>query len=70
MTQRQSTPTGEEDEGTPVVGCFKERGNAKLDAIDEEPMEGLTQGSAEWTNPIRPELTAEYVDRIINPAYS
>lgn len=47
MTQRQSTPTGEEDEGTPVVGCFKERGNAKLDAIDEEPMEGLTQGSAE-----------------------
>lgn len=47
VDEGQETPTGKEDECSPVVGTGKKGGNTLVDTEEEQPVEGLSQGCAE-----------------------
>lgn len=61
VSKRHSTPAGKEDKGTPVVRGLEQGGDAKLDGVDEQPVERLGDGGTERADTIRPEFAAKDV---------
>lgn len=44
VDQGDEAPASEEDEGTPPIHAFEDRGCSSVDTEVEEPVEGLRQG--------------------------
>lgn len=59
VNEGHQTPAGEEKKSAPVISVVEERGDAILDGVDEDPVEGLADGSAEGTQAVRPKFPAE-----------